>query len=222
MYKPKVDPCIFLHAEPGDWTLLLGEEMVDELLRRFGHLVHDVSELVSFALENPEAFHLGLRGLSVGGRFKEEWLLYVESGYVEPRWRARWPPLAQGGYIDVRLQVSPCFLLTVLDKRRMYIWRYRASSIFHWVTTVPRRRPLEVFRRAFPPWLRELGREKGYVWVAWSKWRDRYHRHLAEWLYWLDTGRMAHIDLMLGRTGPLCGSPGCAKKGGAELLYESS
>ncbi|MGC9051990.1 hypothetical protein [Pyrobaculum sp.] len=223
MYRPRVDPCIFLHYNPGDWVDLLGEDFVKELLRRFRHVAVDVDGLVGYVAENPEAFQLGLRGLRVAGRYREEWMLYVEGGYVEPRWRARWPLVADSGVVDVRLQVSPCYLLTVLsDGGRRYIWRSRAPSLFKWVSAVPRSRPLEVFRSAFPLWLRELAWTRGYSWVAWSRWRDRRNRHLAEWLYWLDTGRMAHIDMALGRYRDVYETAGRTKHGAAEVLYESS
>jgi hypothetical protein len=223
VYRPRVDPCIFLHYDPGDWVELLGEDLVKELLSRFRHVAVDVDGLVGYVAENPEAFQLGLRGLRVAGRYREEWMLYVEGGYVEPRWRARWPLVADSGVVDVRLQVSPCYLLTVLsDRGRRYIWRSRAPSLFKWVSAVPRSRPLEVFRSAFPLWLRELAWTRGYSWVAWSRWRDRRNRHLAEWLYWLDTGRMAHIDMALGRYRDVYETAGRTKHSAAEVLYESS
>ncbi|MGB9706193.1 MAG: hypothetical protein ACPL3C_12135 [Pyrobaculum sp.] len=223
MYRPRVDPCIFLHYNPGDWVDLLGEDFVKELLRRFRHVAVDVDGLVGYVAENPEAFQLGLRGLRVAGRYREEWMLYVEGGYVEPRWRARWPLVADSGVVDVRLQVSPCYLLTVLsDRGRRYIWRSRAPSLFKWVSAVPRSRPLEVFRSAFPLWLRELAWTRGYSWVAWSRWRDRRNRHLAEWLYWLDTGRMAHIDMALGRYRDVYDTASRTKHGAAKVLYEPS
>jgi hypothetical protein len=83
VYRPRVDPCIFLHYNPGDWVDLLGEDFVKELLRRFRHVAADVDGLVRYAAENPEAFQLGLRGLRVGGRFGREWVLYVEGGFVD-------------------------------------------------------------------------------------------------------------------------------------------
>ncbi|WP_333638690.1 hypothetical protein [Pyrobaculum aerophilum] len=223
VFKPKIDPCIFLHRDAEDWTRLLGEDFIDELIRRFSHVVRDVDELVEYVFEYPEAFHIGLRGLRVGGPYKEQWLLYIESGYVDPGWRAKWPYVPSDGELDVRLQVSPCYLLTVLNGReRAYIWRNRAPAIFKWISAVPRRRPLDVFREAFPAWIRELAWTRGYSWVAWSRWRDRRNKHLAEWLYWLDSGRMAHIDMAVGRFRDVYETAARTIKSGAEVLYELS
>ncbi|ACB40153.1 hypothetical protein [Pyrobaculum neutrophilum] len=220
MFKPRADPCIFLHSSPDDWLLLLGERLSGELVRRFRHLARDVDDLVQLVADNPGILWVGLRGLEVGGPFRNEWTLFVEGGYVAPHARARWLYVETGERLDVRVQVSPCFLLSSLDKPGVrYTWRNRASTIFRWVSEVPRLQPLEVFRRAFPAELRELAHSRGYAWVAWTRWRDRRNRHLAEWLYWLDTGRLAHIDALLGR---MCTSPSCTKNPSSEGLYISA
>ncbi|MEM1597883.1 MAG: hypothetical protein QXP31_03280 [Pyrobaculum sp.] len=219
MIVPKVDPCIFLHYDWRDWEPLLGGQFVDELLKRFRHVAGSLPELVEFFKESPSVVYLGLRGLRVGGRYKREWLAFAEGGYVSPEYRARWPYVENDFEIGARLHVSPCYLLTALTSYdRAYVWRNRASALFKWVEEVPRRRPWEVFREAFPSWIRELARERGYAWVAWTRWRDRRNRHLAEWLYWLDTGRLPHIDIMLGRYNP----PNCTKNRAGGVLYNSA
>lgn len=219
MYKPRVDPCIFLHGDPDAWILLLGEKFIGELIRRFRHVARDIDDLVRYSVENPGAVNIGLRGLEIGGHYRDEWMLFIESGYLSPGARTKWPYVQNDTSLDVRIQASPCYLLTSLDKpSRRYVWRNRASSLFHWISDIPRYKPLEVFRKAFPAQLRELAK-RGYAWVAWSRWRDRHNKHLAEWLYWLDTGRMAHIDAILSRR---CEMPYCTKNQGAEVLYVST
>jgi len=220
--KPRVDPCIFLHSNVDDWLALLGYDFVRELVRRFRHVAAEVDDVARYILENPGIVSIGLRGVEVGGPYRREWRLFVESGYVEPRARARWPYTPNDESLDVRLQVSPCFLLATLTRDVGAVWRNRAASLFSWVSAVPRHKPLEVFREAFPLWLRELGWSHGYVWVAWTRWRDRRNRHLAEWLYWLDTGRMPHIDAIRGRAGAVYETAGRTKKPAAEGLYVSS
>ncbi|MFN3803536.1 MAG: hypothetical protein ACK4SY_00560 [Pyrobaculum sp.] len=221
MFKPGVDPCIFIHYIPEDWETLLGGDFVKELLRRLRHVARDVDDLVEFARESPPVIYMGLRGLKIGGVYRRDWMLYIEGGYVSPSYRTRWPPVVEYGTLDIRLQVSPCYLLTSLHDGRAYVWRNRAPTLFKWVSDVPKARPLWVFRSAFPQWLRELARERGYAWVAWSRWRDRRNRHLAEWLYWLDTGRMPYVDAKLGRWGDVCRNANCTKTGGGGILYKS-
>ncbi|MEM4577724.1 MAG: hypothetical protein QXK67_01470 [Pyrobaculum sp.] len=216
MYRPSTDPCIFLHGEAEDWPRLLGEDLVKELIKRFRHVARDLDDFIKYALENPQAVYVGLAGLKVGGRFRQDWAAYVGLGYVSPNYRTQWPFVENGVELDVRIQVSPCFLLSRLDREVVYIWRNRAATIFKWVSQLPRHKPLEVFRRAFPLELRELARSRGYAWVAWTRWRDRRNKHLAEWLYWLDTGRLPHIDYLVRR----CGAASCTKIGGAESLYK--
>jgi len=209
LVKARVDPCIFLHREPRDWVELLGRDFVEVLLERLSHVVNSVDELVDYIFSNPRVAHLVVRGLRIGGRVRDEWLLFAEGGYVHPGARAAWPYVKNDVVLDVRVQVSPCYLLTSLTSGdRRYVWRNRASALFKWVSDVPESRPWEVFREAFPRWLRELAWERGYAWVAWTRWRDRRNGHLAEWLYWLDTGRMPHIDFMMGRRA-VCNSSGC-------------
>jgi len=57
---------------------------------------------------------------------------------------------------------------------------------------------------ALPRRLRDLARN-GYVWVANVRSQGRRNSALAEWLYWLDHGRMPHIDVEMGKFTP--GSP---------------
>ncbi len=221
MLKPKIDPCIFLHSVPDDWTQLLGVDFVNELVKRFRHVARDLDDVVKFVTENPSVSYLALRGMKIGGVYRHEWILFAESGYVSPSYRTRWPPVAEWGVLDLRIQTSPCYLLTSLRDGRSYVWRNRASSLFKWIHKVPQTRPLEVFRQVFPQWLRELANKRGYSWVAWSKWRDRRNKHLAEWLYWLDTGRMPHVDMTVGRWSDMCRNAYCTKIESGEVLYNT-
>ncbi len=222
MLKPRVDPCIFLHGNVEDWVALLGDDFIRELVRRFRHVAIDMDHVARYILENPGVASIGLRGLEVGGPCRREWRLFVESGYVDPGARARWLYTPNDERLAVRLQVSPCFLLASLTRDVGSVWRNRAASLFRWVSAVPRHKPLEVFREAFPLWLRELGWSRGYAWVAWTRWRDRRNRHLAEWLYWLDTGRLPHIDAIRRRANAVYETAGCTKKSAAGGLYVSS
>jgi len=220
--KPRVDPCIFLHGNVEDWVALLGYGFVRELVRRFRHVAVDIDHVARYILENPGVASIGLKGLEVGGPYRREWRLFVESEYIDPGARARWPYVSNDELLDVRLQVSPCFLLASPTRDVGSVWRSRAASLFRWVSALPRHNPLEVFREAFPLWLRELGRSRGYAWVAWTRWRDRRNRHLAEWLYWLDTGRIPHIDAVRGRIDAVYETADRTKKSAAESLYVSS
>lgn len=204
---PRADPCILLHRDPEAWLRLLGERLVGRMSRNLG--VKGIDELVELAADRPQTMYLALKGLSFRGPFAREWEIYRDSGYVSPAARARWPYMESGVSVDVRLLVSPCYLLTALtDGARRAIWRERGSSLFRWgLKDVPHRRPAEAFAAVFPDEIRRLARERGYSYVANLRWRDRRLPHLAEWAYWLDTGRMAHIDMYAtsGRAGSTAG-----------------
>jgi len=217
--KPKTDTCIFLHGEPEDWRLLLGEDFVNELIRRLKHVAGDLDQVVRYILDNPGVAGIAVRGLVFGGPFREKWRLFAEGGYVDPGARVKWPYIPNEEQLGLRIQISPCFLLASLSREVNYVWRNRASSLFKWVSAVPRSKPLEAFREAFPAWLRDLAHSRGYAWVAWTRWRDRRNRALAEWLYWLDKGKMPHIDAALGR---MCETALRTKKSAAEVLHVPS
>ncbi len=62
-------------------------------------------------------------------------------------------------------------------------------------------KPREFISALLPPELRALS-ERGYVWAASIKPRDRYNDALAERLYWLDHARLPHIDVEMGKFKP--------------------
>lgn len=193
--RPRADPCILLHRDPEDWLKLLGETLIRRLARNLG--VGDVEDLVELAAEAPQTMYLALRGISFRGPFAREWELYRDVGYVSPAARARWPYIETDHFVDVRLLLSPCYLLTaVTDSARRAVWRERGAAFFKWgLAGLPHKRPAEAFAMVFPGEIRRLAATKGYSYVANLRWRDRRLPHLAEWAWWLDTGRMAHIGM---------------------------
>ncbi|MCC6020498.1 MAG: hypothetical protein LM577_03930 [Thermoproteaceae archaeon] len=197
--RARVDPCIFLHRDPNDWQLLLAPDLIKALARSVG--ARDVDELVRRAGESLPKMYLALVGLRISGPYRHEWAAYARMGWIAPGARMRWPSAPNGVELGVYLQLSPCFLLAPYSEYKK-TWRDRAASYFRAVLETcqaSRRSYLDGFREAFPRWLRELGWSRGYVWVANTRYRGRRNVHLAEWLYWLDTGRMPHIDAMLGK-----------------------
>jgi len=107
--------------------------------------------------------------------------------------------------------LSPCALLDVellrVGKRGIkpsryppVKWRLEAPLIYRLGgIEALRERPWENLRRLLQekePWLVQLYREKGVVYIANQRWclgRCRRQVHLAEWLVWLDTGRLVGV-----------------------------
>jgi len=80
-------------------------------------------------------------------------------------------------------------------------WRLEASLIYRLGgIEALRNRPRETLLKLLEekePWLLQLYREKGLIYIANQKWcsgRCRRQVHLAEWLVWLTTGRLVGVS----------------------------
>jgi len=204
-----VDPCIFLSVHVEDWVKAFGGAVVKVAKR----MNMSLEELVSFVAYSPsQAVTVAslLCKLSNFGRV----CLYAATG--KPGGYAR----LQVPYADVEqdprlarklVVLSPCALLDAdllkAGKRGVKPSRYPPTK---WRLEAPliyklgrikalRERPWENLRRLLwekEAWLVQLYRERSVVYIANQRWcsgRCRRQVHLAEWLVWLDTGRLVGV-----------------------------
>jgi hypothetical protein len=102
---------------------------------------------------------------------------------------------------DLCVRVSPAFMLLPYDQHKE-TWRENAGTLLKYIRIIPTfYQPHYYLSLALPRRLRDLARN-GYVWVANVRSQGRRNSALAEWLYWLDHGRMPHIDVEMDKFTP--------------------
>jgi len=204
-----VDPCVFLSVHVEDWVGTFGEAIVKVAKR----MNMSLEELVSYvAYSPPQAVTVAslLCKLSNFGRVCQ----YAATG--RPGGYAR----LQVPYVEVErdprlarklVALSPCALLDAdllkAGKRGVkpsryppVKWRLEAPLIYKLGgIEALRERPWETLRRLLwerEPWLVQLYHEKGIVYIANQRWcsgKCRRQVRLAEWLVWLDAGRLVGV-----------------------------
>ena len=209
MGRRDVDPCVFLSVHAEDWAEVFGEAIVKVAKR----MNMSLEELVSYvAYSPPQAATVAslLCKLANFGRVCQYAATGRPSGYA--RLQVPYVEVEQDPRLARKLVVlSPCALLDVellkAGKRGVKPSRYPPAK---WRLEAPliyklggikalRERPWENLRRLLwerEPWLVQLYREKGVVYIANQRWcsgRCRRQVHLAEWLVWLDAGRLVGV-----------------------------
>jgi len=204
-----VDPCVFLSVHVEDWAGAFGNAAVEAARR----LHMSLEELVSFVAYSPlQAATVAslLCKLANFGRVCQYAVTGRPGGYA--RLQVPYAEVEQDPRLARKLVVlSPCALLDAdllkAGKRGVKPSRYPPTK---WRLEAPliyrlgginalRVRPWENLRRLIQekePWLVELYREKGVVYIANQRWcsgKCRRQVHLAEWLVWLDAGRLVGV-----------------------------
>jgi len=173
-------------------------------MRRVGLLgVRDLYSLVDLFFEYTEDSPGRLLGVRFEGGRGEEWRAYAERRRLGLGARMRFPRVDVGVRLDgVRVELSLAALLLSFRKHRE-AWRTNAPTLYRAAGgLIPTRaHPHRYLGLLFPEGLRALA-ARGYVWAANARSGGRLNHALAEWLYWLDHGRLPHIDAMLGRFVP--------------------
>jgi len=205
-----VDPCIFLSVHAEDWAGAFGEAIV-KVARRMNM---SPEELVSYvAYSPPQAMTVASLLCKVAdfGRVCQYAVTGRPGGYA--RLQVPYVEVEQNPRLTRKLvTLSPCALLDAdLAASRRSLppsryppnkWRLEAPLIYRLGgIKALRERPWENLRRLLwegEPWLVELYREKGVVYIANQRWcsgRCRRQVYLAEWLVWLDTGRLVGVSI---------------------------
>jgi hypothetical protein len=200
--KPQVDPAILLHRNPRAWEELLGWGCIEAFMERArGVGVRDLQSLVDYSFGAPSTMWILLAGVEFEGECAPLWEDYVRRRRVGMGARTPFPWVDVGVELDVDIRISPAYLLLPFhDVKRS--WQRNAPTLLRYIPEIPTAvDPHFYISKFFPPQLRALS-ARGYVWVANTKSRGRRNAPLAEWLYWLNTGRMPHIDIMLGKFEP--------------------
>jgi len=204
-----VDPCVFLSVHVEDWAGAFSGAVV-EVARRMNM---SPEELVSYvAYSPPQAATVAslLCKLANFGRVCQYAVTGKPDGYA--RLQVPYVEVEQDPRLTRKLvALSPCALLDAellrVGKRGVKPSRYPPNK---WRLETPliyklggiealRVRPWETLRRLLQekePWLLQLYRERGVVYIANQRWcpgRCRRQVHLAEWLVWLDTGRLVGV-----------------------------
>ena len=199
------DVCGFLHWDVEDFERLY-RRLVPLLRRRLG--VRDVEDVLSVFFHNPHVVRAVLtepRPVRFAGPHAEELNRFVETGRVPMGARLRPPPVETAGEVAVRIYVSPCFLLALFGtygREPWESWRKNAPDL-----PMPRAvgHPYAYLKRVFPEEVLRLLRARGFLWLANTRNPRRGRRRnltLAEFAYWVETRRMAHIDVWMGRLEP--------------------
>jgi len=205
-----VDPCVFLSVHVEDWAEAFGSAAV-EVAKRMNM---SLEELVSYvAYSPPQAMTVAslLCKLANFGRVCQYAATGRPGGYA--RLQVPYVEVEQDTRLARKLVVlSPCALLDadLLKAGKKGVkpsrypptkWRLEAPLIYKLGgIKALRERPWENLRRLIQekePWLVELYRKKGLVYIANQRWCSRRCRrqvHLAEWLVWLDTGRLVGVN----------------------------
>jgi len=208
-----VDPCVFLSVHAEDWAGAFGGAVVKVAKR----MNMSLEELVSYvAYSPPQAMTVAslLCKLANFGRVCQYAATGRPGGYA--RLQVPYVEVDQDPRLTRKLvTLSPCALLDVellrVGKRGVKPSRYPPAK---WRLEAPliyrlggikalRVRPWENLRQLLwekEPWLVELYRERGVVYIANQRWcsgRCRRQVHLAEWLVWLDTGRLVGIGALV-------------------------
>jgi len=200
--RPQVDPAILLHRDPRAWEELLGWRCIEAFLERArGVGVRDLQGLVDYSFSAPSTMWILLAGVEFVGSYASCWEDYVRRRRVGMGARTPFPWLDVGVELDVDIRISPAYLLLPFEETKR-TWQRNAPTLLRYIPEIPTALdPHYYISKFFPPQLRAFS-ARGYVWVANTKSRGRRNHALAEWLYWLNTRRMSHIDIMLGKFEP--------------------
>jgi len=214
-----VDPCVFLSVHWADWVGAFGHRRLASVAKSLGLSVEGLVEYVAESPPRAVGVARLLCKLANYGRVCQYAAAGRPGGYA--RLQVPYAEVEQ----DLRLTrklvtLSPCALLDVellkVGKRGVkpsryppIKWRLEAPLIYRLGgIEALRERPWENLRRLLQerePWLVQLYREKGAVYIANQRWcpgRCRRQVHLAEWLVWLDTGRLVGVSVeSLGAVG---------------------
>jgi len=205
-----VDPCVFLSVHWADWVGAFGHRRLVSVAKSLGLSVEGFVEYV--AEQPPRAVGVArlLCKLANYGRVCQYAATGRPGGYA--RLQVPYVEVEQDPHLARKLVVlSPCALLDVellrVGKRGIkpsryppIKWRLEAPLIYKLGGIEALRvRPWETLRRLLEerePWLIQLYRERGVVYIANQRWcpgRCRRQVHLAEWLVWLDAGRLVGV-----------------------------
>jgi len=200
--EPDIDPSILIHRDPRAWEELLGWRCIEAFLERArGVGVRDLPGLVDYSFSAPSTMWILLAGVEFVGSYASCWEDYVRRRRVGMGARTRFPWLDVGVELDVDIRISPAYLLLPFEETKR-TWQRNAPTLLRYIPEIPTAvDPHYYISKFFPPQLRAFS-ARGYVWVANTKSRGRRNAPLAEWLYWLNTRRMPHIDIMLGKFEP--------------------
>jgi len=205
-----VDPCVFLSVHWEDWVGAFGHRRLAAVAKSLGLSVEGLVEYV--AEQPPRAVGVArlLCKLANYGRVCQYAATGRPGGYA--RLQVPYAEVEQDPHLSRKLAaLSPCALLDVellrVGKRGVkpsryppVKWRLEAPLIYRLGgIEALRNRPRETLLRLLEekePWLLQLYRERGVVYIANQKWRSgrcRRQVHLAEWLVWLTTGRLVGV-----------------------------
>jgi len=208
--RKDVDPCVFLSVHWADWVGAFGYRRLASVAKSLGLTVEGLVEYV--AEQPPRAVGVArlLCKLANYGRVCQYAATGRPGGYA--RLQVPYVEVEQDSRLTRKLVVlSPCALLDVelLRVGKRYVkpsryppnkWRLEAPLIYRLGgIEALRERPWENLRRLLEekePWLLQLYRERGVVYIANQRWcpgRCRRQVHLAEWLVWLDAGRLVGV-----------------------------
>jgi hypothetical protein len=194
--KPRVDPTILLHDDPRAWVELLGWgciEVFTSAARPVG--VKDLDGLVKYSTTRPGVFAELLRGVEFFGKYAAEWS-GLTRGRIYLGARTPFPHLPAAAERDeLVILASPAIALLPPDSKRL--WQKRAYVLLRLLSEVPVRNLRLHLSQRLPEEWRFQG--LSYVEVANARCGGRRCILWAEWLYWIEQGRMPHIDLRLGK-----------------------
>jgi len=207
-----VDPCVFLSVHWADWVGAFGHKRLSAVAKSLGLSVEGLVEYV--AEQPPRAVGVArlLCKLADFGRICQYAATGRPGGYA--RLQVPYVEVEQDPRLTRKLvALSPCALLDVellrVGKRGVkpsryppVKWRLEAPLIYRLGgIEALRERPRETLLRLLEekePWLLQLYRERGVVYIANQRWcpgRCRRQLHLAEWLVWLTTGRLVGVSI---------------------------
>jgi len=205
-----VDPCVFISVYWADWVVAFGRRRLAAVARSLGLSVEGLVEYVAESPPRAVGVARLLCKLANYGRVCQYAATGKPGGYARLQ-----VPYAEVEH-DPRLArklvtLSPCALLDAellrVGKRGVkpsryppVKWRLEAPLIYRLGgVEALRERPWETLRRLIQerePWLLQLYRERGAVYIANQRWcsgKCRRQVHLAEWLVWLDAGRLVGV-----------------------------
>jgi len=205
-----VDPCVFLSVYWTDWVEAFGHRRLASVARSLGLSVEGLVEYVAESPPRAVGVARLLCKLANYGRVCQYAATGRPGGYA--RLQVPYVEVEQDPRLTRKLvALSPCALLDVellrVGKRGVkpsryppIKWRLEAPLIYRLGgVEALRERPWETLSRLLwgkEPWLVQLYRERGAVYIANQRWcpgRCRRQVHLAEWLVWLDTGHLVGV-----------------------------
>jgi len=207
-----VDPCIFLSVYWADWVGAFGHRRLAAVAKSLGLSVEGLVEYVAESPPRAVGVARLLCKLTNFGRVCQYAATGRPGGYA--RLQVPYAEVEQDPRLARKLVVlSPCALLDadLLKAGKKGVkpsrypptkWRLEAPLIYKLGgIKALRERPWENLRRLIQEkeaWLVELYRERGVVYIANQRWcsgRCRRQVHLAEWLVWLDAGRLVGVSI---------------------------